>query len=180
MKNLFLAFLGAFVLCSAAMAQSLPPLPPDEQGFVNAVVGAIQAYDAASSDMQRRVAKEDRRIGAQNALNNRREVQNWYGTIKEVGTSALGRGMLRVLIHPLVEVSTWPNEISDRNYGTLLEPSSPVYRELANANAGDVVMFSGFFHPSDKDFCHEKSLTTSGSITKPSYTFTFTQVQIVK
>ena len=80
-------------------------------------------------------------------------------------------------ISPHVHLETMNNKLSDLMAHTLLEPGSAVFDQLLKMKAGDDIIFSGSFVPSDDDCVQELSLTQQGSMTDPEFVFRFTGVQ---
>jgi hypothetical protein len=105
-----------------------------------------------------------------------KSASGWVGKISQLSSNGDGKGVLSIEVAPNVHVSTWNNALSDIGSQTLIDPSSSLFKNLANMKRGDVVRFSGRFASSDVDCVREQSVTLAGSMTDPSFTMRFTSV----
>ncbi|VTU28628.1 hypothetical protein SRS16CHR_04304 [Variovorax sp. SRS16] len=151
-------------------------LPADEQNFINAVAIAQGASNSAQNDMQRGSAKATRDQAICSTLKPQNLVaRNWTGTVKKITSNSEGKGVLEVEISPDVLVKTTNNAVSDSFFGTLMDPSNPVFQIASGMKPGQAVTFSGNFFPDiGKTECVEEgSLTLIGKLEGPEFIFKF-------
>lgn len=158
-----------------AQAEKIP-LPQSQTQFVAAVQDAIQAADDASNDMAKGGVRADRAESVCRALGNSRSVQGWIGEIDTVDSNSDGKGVLAVSLADNVTVTTWNNALSDIGTGSLIEPSTSLFKTASTMSPGDLVVFSGRFTSDDVDCVGEQSMTLNGSLDDPEYTMVFSSV----
>ncbi len=103
-------------------------------------------------------------------------VDNWEGKIKEITTNMEGKGILSVIIDKGIFIQTWNNAFSDLFDNTLIETDSKVYTQLLELNKGDSVLFSGDFIENSSECFGTQNLTNKSKISKPEFTFIFTNI----
>lgn len=150
--------------------------PPKQRSFVQAVVSARDAFEAAPNDLAKGGARAARARAICNALAGTK-ANGWTGTISELSSNSDGKGVLRIAVAPEVSVATWNNALSDYGSETLIEPSSALFGKLAGLAEGDRVKFSGGFFRNDVDCVAESSVTLSGSMTAPYFIMRFSAVE---
>ncbi|EIN1958820.1 hypothetical protein LOI60_000638 [Salmonella enterica] len=154
--------------------------PDKEKSFISIVLSAKQKSKDASNDMQKGGIKSDRDDAICNLLTSK-TVKGWIGVVDDIDSNSDGLGVLSIKIAPDVFVQTSNNAISDIDYGTLIDPHSPVFKKASTLKKGDLVMFSGrFFASEDSDCLGEWSMTLNGKIKKPEFVFKFTDINKYK
>ena len=162
---------------SASGARAARPGEPESQRqFVRIVSASSDEYRSARNEIAEAASRDARRRALASAFPSA-SVTGWVGRIREISTNMDGKGVLSVTIGSDVVICTWNNALSDLGSGTLIEKSSPVYEALMKLQAGDKVVVSGRFLPSDEDHFAEQSLTLEGSMVDPAFTFDFRSVE---
>lgn len=166
---------GAYSASTSGPSESFPE---DQAAFVTAAQDAQSAAQNAN-EMQVVGLRKERATGMCAALGHSMEVTDWYGTVADVATTMGGdSGSLEVEMADDIRVGTWNNSFSDAlsGDGTLIAADSPLYRQVAALEEGDMVRFSGSF-TADKERCvDEQSITDVGGVESPTFTFAFTEV----
>ncbi|MBD1147203.1 hypothetical protein IDH28_00035 [Pelagibacterales bacterium SAG-MED31] len=103
-------------------------------------------------------------------------INNWKGKIKEITTNMQGKGILSVIIDKGIFIQTWNNAFSDLFDNTLIETDSKVYTQLLELNKGDSILFSGDFIENSSECFGTQNLTNKSKISKPEFTFIFTNI----
>ena len=107
------------------------------------------------------------------------EVKDWIGTVTNIDSNSDGKGYWRVQIAPGVTVKTWNNAVSDIGSGTLIDPTSPVFKSASLMKLGQIVLFSGEFFPGGEDACLlESSMTLRGKVESPEFIFKFSSISV--
>lgn len=154
---------------------AVPAMPEDEQRFIQAVQQAQAAFRSAPNELAQGGVRSQRRVDICSALPSA-VVRDWVGQIIRLSSNNDGKGVLGIRLAKDLVVTTWDNDLADDEAHTLIEQSTAMFRALAAMKRGDTVRFSGSFTTSDTDCVEEQSLTLSGSITEPEFTFQFATV----
>jgi hypothetical protein len=159
------------------IAATVPSVPPDQELFISTVEAAGAVYNAASGDSEKEATRP---LRAQRlcALLDRRDAQEWVGTLSTLSTHKDGGRILGIAIGKGIRVTTWTRAASDLSRNTLIAPKSPLYRKTLTFRVGQRVSFSGSFLPSDVDCILEGSATTQGSMMQPEFIFRFADVEL--
>jgi hypothetical protein len=105
-------------------------------------------------------------------------VKDWHGTVESVETELGGdAGVLAVTLTDDIAVQTWNNGISDIGAGTLINPNSKVYAQLAQLEEGDDVTFSGRFVRDGANCVEEQSLMDVNGMLTPDFSFRFSAIK---
>ncbi len=153
-------------------------LPSVEVRFVSIVSAAQRDSINAANDMQRGGirANRDKALCAGISFP---EVKDWIGTVTNIDSNSDGKGVLAIQITPGVTVKTWNNALSDIGTGTLIDPTSPVFKSASLMKPGQIVLFSGEFFPSGEDACLlESSMTLRGKVESPEFIFKFSSISL--
>jgi hypothetical protein len=169
------------IFAGAATAQENGPTafdlaPEGQKEFVGVIEQFRQAYDNASNDMQAG-AQRPLRAKALCSIVGDRRVKGWTGYIATLSSNSDGLGVLSIQIGEDIHASTWNNAFSDAGNDTLISADSEVFQQAAALAEGDPVKFSGRFLSSDTDCLQEQSISQSGSMTDPEFTFRFSAVE---
>jgi len=171
---LFVLFvIGVLAPSEETMAKS-KEVQTSQQAFINAVTSSMAEYKA-SNELKKPAVRNMRRQKIRAALKEKREVVNWVGTIKEMG-SWLG-GEAYIYIQP--EGSHFLIITSMGAFGmpeTMIPKGSTLYNAVANLK-GNKVIFSGSFMQSDEDFVKDYNLTGEDSMLDPKFVFTFSEIK---
>lgn len=149
--------------------------PKQQTDFVSIAKNFRTDFDTANNEIKQSIAR-DGRAKAIRELITSTAVESWYGTIVSIETTSEGKAIFMVRLADNVHIGTWNNALSDYLDGTLIEKTDPVYSALADMKAGDKVIFSGNFIPSQEDGVKERSITIRGSMQDPEFLFKFNQV----
>ena len=87
-----------------------------------------------------------------------------------------GKGISSVMIDKGLFTQTWNNAFSDLFDNTLIETDSKVYTQLLELNKGDSILFSGDFIENSNECFGTQNLTNKSKISKPEFTFIFTNI----
>jgi hypothetical protein len=163
-----------------AIVRHQPPIPSDEQAFIQAVERGQAAFHAAPNEMAQGGTRAQRRIAICQSLNVPGQgvlVSDWVGQIDKLSSNSDGKGVLYVSLAPNLRVETWNNDFSDSSHHTLIAPSSQLFAVVSQMREGDEVVFSGNFFPSDVDCVEEHSMGLQGSMSEPEFIFRFASVK---
>jgi len=152
-------------------------IPADQAAVIAAINVGRDGYRNAANDLVRGGARADRKREMCRHLRNRR-ARNWVGTIADLTTNSDGKGVIKIRIAEDVHVLTMNNAFSDIPFGTLLEPTSGLFRTLSTLAVGTQVKFSGRFFASDPDCVQEASLTLRGAMLDPEFVIRFSGVRV--
>jgi hypothetical protein len=159
----------------AALDDEPPTIPNAERLLITAVEKAREAYAAGANDMARGAARPARAREICAVLTSP-QIANWVGTIETLSSNSDGLGVLSVQIAEGVSIKTWNNALSDTDYHTLIDPGSSVFKVAVTLKEGQHVTFGGQFFSDRTDCIKESSLTLNGSLTKPEFIFSFSNV----
>ncbi len=173
----------------ASVAPVAAPVTTDdtEQAFIKAVKEARDEYSSGGNEMAKGAARVHRaetvcralhavHLQADGTFVPLTTVHAWTGSVAKLSSNSDGKGVLAITIAPDVTIETTNNSFSDMFEHTLIEPTSPVYRQAVALHEGQKVTFSGTFFTTEADCAHEESLTQEGSMTEPEYIFKFSDV----
>jgi hypothetical protein len=170
------ALIGIVLAVVVAASGSGPARMPDEQKDFLAAVERGQDAVSEGNDLTLVTAARDRASQICPELGDG-QVQDWVGTIEDVGTVFGGKqAHLTVSLGHDVELRTWSRVSQDGRDHTLVDPNSDLYRDLADLGAGDPVRFSGAFRPRGASCLHETSLFPKNGMLTPGFVFRFTAV----
>lgn len=148
----------------------------EQQNFVKIVESYYSLYKQAPNELKKSALRAERKTAIQGALGTM-TVQDWVGTLRDMGTNSEGKASLTIqLAGSKIEIKTWNNAVSDIADKTLIETGSELYNTLSNLSKGSTVRFSGTFKPGENDYIREASLTELGSMTSPAFIMSFTNV----
>jgi len=155
-----------------------PPLPAKQQAFTTAVESYFSPYRSAPNELKKSTLRTQRSGAIKKALGNSKAVSGWVGTLKKMSTNSEGKAFIEIKLDGSdVMVQCWNNGLSDIMDKTLIEQGSKMFTAIADLSKGDKVVFSGTFVKGDKDWVGEQSMTESGSMTDPEFTFRFSSVK---
>jgi hypothetical protein len=179
-RRLWLASIGVLVvfvvLVAITSAGSPARAPEEERDFLTAVKKGQSAV-REGNDITLVTAARDRASAICTLLPRSGRVEDWVGTVSEVGTVFGGKqGKVSVSVGEGVELRTWSRESEDARDHTLVDPNSDVYRALAELKSGDEVTFTGAFVPKGATCIHETSVFARNGMLTPSFVFRFTGV----
>ena len=153
--------------------------PDQQKNFVAIVSNAIKASKNAENDMQKGGFLNKRGTEICNLLKTR-AVKDWTGWIKSIDTNSDGKGVLEVKLARNIHVETWNNALSDVMSNTLIAPGSQLFNAVSAMKSGDGVKFSGTFIKDATHCIEEQSLSLSGKVGDPEFTFRFSSVSLIK
>ncbi len=161
-----------------ASALSAQELPADQLAFRDTITSARQAFTEAKNDLVRGGLRPERGKAVCEVLPGRL-ARDWVGTVYDLTTNGDGWGVFSVEMDGEIWISTWNNSMSDKDYGTLIDPDSALFKALSGLSVGQTVIFSGkFFEDTLSTDCfREKSLTILGAMSEPEYVFVFSDVR---
>lgn len=149
--------------------------PRDEAALVAAVASARQQYASGPNEMAKGAARPARAKALCAAVPSK-TATGWIGKVASLSTNGDGKGVLNVKIGPDTYVQTVNNSFSDILNKSLIEPSSPLFQIATALHEGQLIKFSGKFFPSQADCLQELSMSLSGSIQEPEFTFAFSSI----
>lgn len=157
-------------------ARVMPPMPADEQAFIQAVERGAAAYKAGANEMAKGASRPARAKDICAVIKGP-AVRDWVGVIDTLSSNSDGKGVLGVKITRVITMKTWNNAVSDAGDRTLIEPGSPLFNTAAAMKPGAIVYFSGTVFRSDVDCMRETSLTIGGSMEEPEFLIRFTSMR---
>lgn len=165
---------------SSAPSDSAEPVSPygayptAEAQFVKVIETAAAQYLADSTDLQRSetIRKRDSDLCAVTGA----RVENWVGTIHDIGANGDGYAYVNVEIAPTIVLQTWNNAFSDIGSDTLIKPSESFFQTLVPMQKGQKIVFSGAFLPSSDSCLTRANLTQTFYATDPNFILKFTNV----
>ena len=152
-----------------------PPLPEAQQAFLAAVARGQAGMDEDPNELKRRQLRQ-RRDEALCAAVPDRVVTDWTGQVDEVFLARPAQAALSVRLAHGIRFATHDDVDDDAQAHTLLPEASPVYQTLVDLDEGDEVRFSGVLLPGDDGCLEERSATSSGAMSSPTWLFRFTAV----
>ena len=110
------------------------------------------------------------------------KVIDWIGKIHLIDSTFDGYGVLSVKLADDLFVQTWNNAVSEAlsDKKTLIKPNSKLFNSILEMKEGQRVKFSGYFVGSPKDCIEEQSMTQTGKLLKPEFTFQFSKISKIK
>jgi len=178
-RKQLLAAAAAFVMTAAATVTATAqadPRPRSQILFENVISQYAQEFDRAQNELQESVSRRNRR-NAIAALNMGFYIENWVGTIDNLGTNTEGKAYIKIRLSPNLNVNTMNNAFSDMFHNTLIEMDSELYQVLYNLRKGQRVTFSGQLFRSDDDFYYETSVTIRGAMKDSDFLLRFTNIK---
>jgi hypothetical protein len=108
------------------------------------------------------------------------ESKNWIGQIAKIDADSDGKGVVEIDIANKIKLKTYDNSLFDKPYGTLLNPTSQIFKTVSTMKVGQSVKFTGLFFSSDEGEClKEQSITLTGKISAPEFVFKFTKIDAI-
>ena len=117
-------------------------MPLMEHDYIAIVLDARKQYQAARTIEARKGVRAAMQIRLHQLFGLYHEAGDWTGTIRNVQTLPGGERAVSIEVGPNISVSTWQNRFFDTEHATLVNPPSPFYHALDDANAGTPVRFS--------------------------------------
>ena len=152
----------------------------NQKQFIQIVRQAQSSSRVATNDMQRGgvKAKRDKAICELARNSGGLNVSSWVGKIINLSANGDGKGVLGIELAPGISVKTWNNSLSDVLHHTLINPSSKLFEKASAMKVGQMVQFSGTFHPGSEPECvYEASITLNGKISEPEFIMTFSDIK---
>jgi hypothetical protein len=152
----------------------------NQKQFIHIVRQAQSSSRAVTNEMQRGgvKARRDKAICEMVRNSGGLNVSNWVGKITHLSANGDGKGILGIEIAPGITVKTWNNSLSDVLHHTLINPGSKLFEKASSMKIGQMVQFSGSFHPGSETECvYEASITLNGKISEPEFIMTFSDMK---
>ena len=152
----------------------------NQKQFIQIVRQAQSSSRVASNEMVRGgiKVKRDKAICELVKSSGGLNVSGWVGKLVNLSANGDGQGVLGIQIAPGITVKTWNNSLSDVLHHTLINPSSKLFEKASAMKIGQMVQFSGTFHPGSEPECvYEASITLNGKISEPEFIMTFSDVK---
>jgi hypothetical protein len=153
--------------------------PDQQKNFVIITQEARKSGADAKNDMQRGGYLNTRGKEICNTLNSL-VVKDWTGWVKSVDSNSEGQGVLSIRLARDIHVQTWNNALSDIAGNTLIKPGSKLFQSASSLETGAKVKFSGSFIKDDKHCIEEQSMSLSGKIDDPEFSFRFSSIELLK
>ncbi|WP_057466219.1 hypothetical protein [Pseudovibrio sp. POLY-S9] len=151
-------------------------IPAEQTQFVTAVQNATASFRAAKNELAQGGTRSKRKENVCAVLSSL-EVNNWVGQLEQLTSNSDGLGVISIRLADGVTVKTWNNAFSDIGDDTLIDPSSPLFSQVAELSKNQRIRFSGRFFNSDLDCIKEPSISLRGSMTDPEYIMRFYSVE---
>lgn len=152
------------------------PTPATEATIASIVASYAEQYSNAPNEMIAGGTRPARAQALCRDLPRSLAVNRWIGRISTLSSNEQGKGVLVLRVSNNMSLGTWNNALSDIQDHTLIQPNSGLFDTASSMKVGDLVWFSGSFVPSANDCIEEQSLTMSGGMTDPTFTFRFTSL----
>lgn len=154
-------------------------IPEQQKQFIAAVNTAAKEYNAAANELKKSAVRKKRIGMIRQALKGSRQIKDWKGIIKNMGTNSDGKAYIEIelLGDRDIEIKTWNNALSDIRSGTLIATNSALFQTISELNNGDEVIFSGVFIASSDDFIRAGALTERGAMVDPEFIARFTNIK---
>lgn len=137
------------------------PQPPQTQREAIALVDEYAVrYAEAENELKKSRVHSQRDEALKALLGSPTRVDEWVGTIEEMGTNGDGHAYVSIRVSDRLSFQTWSNAFSDMGSETLIRQSHPLFDVLAELEEGTTVVFSGLV-------LAESSLTEAGSASEP-------------
>lgn len=145
----------------------------EEAKFINIIENAINTWTNAPNDIQREQIPSNRNKALCSVNKN---PVSWIGNVSRIGTGFISDDVIfKIVISNNITLTS--GSFLD-NDGSKVVRGSKLFNQIANLTVGQRVIFSGSF-PKGTDTClFETSLTNSGSIKSPDFTFIFKDVKL--
>ncbi|MGY6587336.1 MAG: hypothetical protein ACXIUB_03515 [Wenzhouxiangella sp.] len=155
--------------------------PDDQRQFINLILQYREDFRNAPNEMTAGGMRPGRGTSICRHFGDVFHFRDWTGTLTQAGTNSEGRGVLSVKIDSNITLKIFNNAISDAQYGSLIDPSSPLFEQAASLNRGEPVTFSGSFFPArypsqPVDCVVETSMTLRGSMQSPEFLVKFESI----
>lgn len=144
-------------LAAEKKAAAVDPRPADQLVFLKTIHQFQKDYAAASGN---EIVKEEIRTKALAYLNEKRSMDNWLGSVKEINAH-YDKPFVVVTMFPY---NAMPPELQNQNYGNKItvEVDNVPEDQARTLKPGDVFRFSGTIY-------NEKSITDEGAIEEPEF-----------
>ena len=143
----------ALSLAHAGQAATAPISEPDadsppfaatapewERQLVAVFLDVRKQYETHRSDSVAAL-RMSQQAGVERLMSHGRHLQNWVGKVHAIEKLDDQRFMLNIEIAPQVTIATWANSSVDNGEGTLISPTSPLYKTVENLQVDQKVMF---------------------------------------
>lgn len=148
----------------------------DQNEFVDNTCNIKNEYVASINELQKAKIRNKRKQFYKTFFKENLKIDNWRGNIVQLGIVGENKIHLSVRLNCGIELTTWNNAFSDISTGSLISLYGEIGDKLINAEVGQRIIFSGIFVLGDRDYIEEQSITQSGSLTNPEFTFLFTSI----
>lgn len=160
---------------SSAKPAPSPSSRSVQQEFESRIEQGDSAYsNAPDNEIKRKMVITSRDKDLCNLLDSG-QFSDWEGKVESV-VSAGDLGGLEVKIGGGATIATWNNRVSDAMDGTLIEPDSELYSELAELSSGDKVRVSGTFSVDSSSCVKVSNLTEMMTASSPDFIVRFTKI----
>ena len=173
--GLVLLVVAMFFIYNKFFKDDSPPLPIQQQRFVDTVHLYMEKADDAKNVIQKEALRKERARALMTKPGSLM-VDNWYGEIVEIDTSSTGDAILTVEIADNIQVQTNNAIFFDLNDKSMITKGSDTYNSLMQLEEGQKVIFSGRFYFNKLDYAEEQSATLDGSMYDPEYLFKFSAI----
>ncbi|WP_068494953.1 DUF4190 domain-containing protein [Pseudoclavibacter helvolus] len=150
---------------------------PDQQlSFVTVADQHLDAYDAASTELQESEAIRSRDAALCETVPGG-ATQQWVGKIIEIGANDEGKAHVRIEIAENMVFQTWNNAFSDIGDNTLIEPGTPMFTALTSMEEGQLVTFSGTLLTGTDSCLKKANLTDAFYAVDPNWLMVFSDIR---
>lgn len=151
----------------AANAYGLP-YPAAQAAFLDRIATASEAYDAATTELQRSQVIQQRNVDLCSIVPDG-QFTDWVGMATTIGATGDGNAHIDVEIASDVVVGTWNNQLSDIGDNTLIPPGSALFDTLVGMDEDALVVFSGQFLSNDGACVYTSNLTEMFDAWSPDF-----------
>jgi hypothetical protein len=154
-------------------------IPESQISFVKLINSFSKEYKKSDNELFKTELRKKRKIKINETLSSL-NINNWVGVISTLDTNLGGKAILSIKIGKNIKIETWNNILSDISYNTLIDSESDIYKILLKAKRNSIVMFSGEFFVSEKDYVYSSNLFQENSMNSPEFKFNFSNIKILK
>lgn len=149
--------------------------PASESEFVATIESATKDLAGDITDLQRSqfIEMRDQKLCV---ILSGIQVDNWVGTVHDIGATGDGYAYVEIEIAPSIVVQTWNNALSDLLDKTLIKPDASFFKTVVPMKVGTKVSFSGDFVASTNSCLKRANITEVFYGTDPNFVFRFSNI----
>jgi TonB family protein len=150
--------------------------PIGQQKFIDVISKSRGEFASANNDLKRSFSRHQRKKRLKAIIGNKLSITKWIGEISSMSTAQNGNALLNVKLFGDETI-----ELFNMNKNSI-SIETELFEKLMNLSVGDIINFSGHYLTSKKenDYIREESITEEESMTRPKFSFIFTDAELCK